>query len=56
MQKEAAALDREIYFNVTGQNTKGNNADASRTVRKSLPIKSMLLIRYRVLKKYFGWR
>jgi hypothetical protein len=22
---------REIYFNVTGQNTTGNNADASRT-------------------------
>jgi hypothetical protein len=30
-RKGGQAADREIYFNVTGQNTTGNNADASRT-------------------------
>lgn len=30
-RKGGGAADREIYFNVTGQNTTGTNADASRT-------------------------
>ncbi|SNB19464.1 conserved hypothetical protein [Flavobacterium psychrophilum] len=30
-RKGGQAADREIYFNVTGQNLSGNNADASRT-------------------------
>jgi hypothetical protein len=30
-RKGGNSADREIYFNVTGQNTTGNNADASRT-------------------------